>query len=141
VKRLEVTVNEIVASAEMFESLAPITIAELDKVLPIAGDRAIPTQWSGRAWRTEKDYQLVAHDPGTAVENVADRLTAGDIIFYPRIGKIGIAYGDAKWLGPFYLERHVSLIGKIDTNLDEFVKTSLQIIYEGPAAISLRPVD
>jgi hypothetical protein len=133
-----VKVGSVVASAELHERAAPKTVASLWSMLPIE-DRTIPTQWSGRAWRTEADYPVMPNGPDP--ENVADHLAAGDVIFYPRAQKIGIAYGEARWLGPFCLPRDVSLIGHIDENLDAFVDECMKIIYEGPLTVQIERAD
>lgn len=133
-KRITIAIGGIVASGVLDEDAAPRTVARLWDMLPI-DDRTIPTQWSGRAWRTEADYAVMPNEGD--VENVADRLAAGDVIFYPRMQKIGFAFGEARWLGPFCLPREVTLIGRIDTNLDAFVDESMKIIYEGPRSVHI----
>lgn len=137
-RRLKITLDDVVVGATLYEGEAPETIGRLWRLLPIS-DRTIPTQWSGRAWRTEGDYAVMPDTP--EVENVADHLAAGDVIFYPRMQKIGIAYGDARWLGPFCLPRQVSLIGRIDENLEGFVEASMKIIYQGPLAVRIERAD
>lgn len=136
--RIAVKIGSVTAGAELHESDAPKSVASFWSMLPI-DDRTIPTQWSGRAWRTEGDYAVMPE--GTRVENVADRLQAGDIIYYPRLNKIGIAFGDARWLGPFCLSRDVTLIGHIDDNLDRFVEECMRIIYEGPLSVRLERIE
>ncbi len=135
--RIEIQVAGVLSSAALLDDAAPRTVNGLLALLPIV-DRTIPTQWSGRAWRTEHDHVVVPD--GSEVENVADRLAAGDIIYYPRLHKIGVAYGDAKWLGPFMLPREVSLIGRIDRNLDAFVEECMRIVFEGPRTVRLARV-
>lgn len=137
-RRIRVKVGDVVAEGELFEDKAPETTAALWEQLPIK-DRTIQTRWSGDAWRTEGNYALLPE--GSPVENVADRLSAGDIIYYPgyhsRLIKVGIAYGSAKWLAPFMVPIDVAHIGKIDTNLDAFVKRCERIIFEGPLTVEI----
>jgi hypothetical protein len=141
-RRIRIRVDNVVAEAQLYDELAPKTTSALWQRLPIH-DRTIQTRWSGDAWRTEGNYELLPE--GTPVENVADRLSAGDIIYYPgyRSGliKIGIAYGQAKWLAPFMVPIDVALIGKIDTNLDDFVARCSRIIFEGPLDVEISRIE
>ena len=99
---LQIKVGNSVCKAELFRDLAPLTTQALLDALPIV-DRTIQVRWSGDAWRTEGNYVL--RPQGSPVENVAERLQAGDIVYFPgwKSGniKVGIAYGKAQWLGPF----------------------------------------
>lgn len=137
-KRIHVKVADIHAEATLYEDKAPRTVAALWQRLPIT-DRTIQTRWSGDAWRTEGNYELLTRD--SEIENVAGQLSAGDIIYYPgyrsSLLKIGIAYGDAQWLAPFMRPINVSLVGKVDTNLDQLVARCQQIIFEGPLAVEI----
>lgn len=139
-KRLRVRVGSVVSEAAMFEAEAPKTIEALWKRLPIT-DRTIQARWSGDAWRTERNYELLTRDD--PVENPAGRLSAGDVIYYPgyesKLFKVAIAYGPSQWLAPFMRPLPVSLIGRIDTNLDAFVKECQRIIFEGPLDIEITP--
>lgn len=139
-RQLRLTIGDLTTTVDLLDEDAPVTTQALWDALPIA-TRTIPTQWSGRAWRTESDHALVPYDPDVTAENLADRLSAGDMIFYPRIAKIGLAYGDAKWLGPFMLPRQVSLVGRVRERLDELVTQCMRIIYEGPFAVELSRVE
>jgi hypothetical protein len=141
-KRIRVRVDGVTAEGELFEGKAPKTVAALWSRLPIK-DRTIQTRWSGDAWRTEGNYELLPAD--APVENVAGRLDAGDIIYYPgyrsKLIKIGIAYGKAQWLAPFMVPIDVALIGKLDTGLDAFVERCQRIIFEGPLEVELTRLD
>ena len=139
-KRLRVRVGSVVSEAILFEADAPKTIAALWQRLPIK-DRTIQARWSGDAWRTEQNYELLSRDH--PVENPAGRLSAGDLIYYPgyeaNLFKVAIAYGQSQWLAPFMRPLPVSLIGRIDTNLDVFVKECQRIIFEGPLEVEITP--
>ena len=141
-KRIRLKVDGTVAEAALHEERAPRTVAALWDRLPIA-DRAIQTRWSGNAWRTEGNHELLPQD--TEVENVKERLAAGDVIYYPNyeIGlvKFAVAYGDAQWLGPFMLPRTVAHIGTIDHNLDDFVATSKRLLYDGALPVEIERID
>ncbi len=137
-KRIRVRVGGVTAEGRLLEDEAPRTVAALWSRLPIK-DRTIQVRWSGEAWRTEGDHELLP--PGAPVENVAGRLEAGDIIYYPGypsgLIKIGIAYGPAQWLAPFSVPIDVALIGKLDTGLGAFVERCRRIILEGPLDVEI----
>ena len=139
-RRIRIRVDNVEAEAELYDEAAPKTTHALWEQLPIK-DRTIQTRWSGDAWRTESNYEL--QPKGAPVENVADRLSAGDIIYYPGTEniKVGIAYGKAKWLNPFMEPIDVALIGKIDTNLDAFVERCSRIIFEGPLSVEISRIE
>jgi hypothetical protein len=141
-KRIRMRVDDVTAEAELFEDRAPKTTAALWEALPIR-DRTIQTRWSGNAWRTEGNYEL--QPAGAPVENVAGRLDAGDIIYYPgyRSGliKVGVAYGPAQWLNPFMEPIDVALIGRIDRNLDAFAARCDRLIFEGPMTLEISRID
>lgn len=125
-------------SNTLFEHQAPQTVQALWDRLPIV-DRTIQARWSGDAWRTEGNYELLTRD--REVENKAGRLSAGEVIYYPGYNsgllKIAFAYGNAQWLAPFMVPLPVSLIGKINTNLDAFVERCQSIIFEGPLEVEI----
>lgn len=137
-KRILIGIGKVSARATLLGDDAPRTVDTLWNGLPI-DDRTIHVRWSGDAWRTEGNYELTPR--GHPIENRAGRLSAGDIIYYPDYGlnllKIGVAYGSAQWLAPFKAELDVSLIGRIDENLDAFVKTCERIIFDGPMAVHI----
>ena len=137
-KRIRVAVDGVLAEAALFEDKAPRTVRALWERLPIR-DRTIQARWSGDAWRTEGNYELLS--PDAEVENPAGRLAAGDIIYYPGYNsgllKIAIAYGQAQWLAPFMVPLPVTSLGKIDTNLDAFVERCQRIIFEGPLNVEI----
>jgi hypothetical protein len=141
-KRIRIQVDQVVAEAELFEEKAPLTTAALWEALPI-NDRTIQTRWSGDAWRTEGNYEL--RPANAPVENIAGRLSPGDIIFYPGhehdLIKVGIAYGDAQWLAPFMVPIDVAHIGRIDTNLEGFIARCSRLIFEGPLAVRIERIE
>jgi hypothetical protein len=141
-KRIRIRVDGVTAEAELFEAQAPRTVAALWERLPIH-DRTIQARWSGDAWRTDGNYELLSED--APVENQAGRLAAGDVIYYPgyksKLLKIAVAYGQSQWLAPFMVPIPVSLIGRIDTNLEAFVERCQQIIFEGPLEVEISRVE
>jgi hypothetical protein len=141
-KRIRVAVDGVAAEAALYEDGAPRTVAALWQRLPIQ-DRTIQARWSGDAWRTEGNYELL--DANAEVENPAGRLSAGDIIYYPGYSsgllKIAIAYGPSQWLAPFMVPLPVTSLGRIDTNLDAFVERCQRIIFEGPLSLVLERLE
>jgi hypothetical protein len=137
-KRIRVKVGDVVAEGRLFEDDAPRTVQALWDRLPIR-DRTIQARWSGDAWRTEENYELLGRE--APVENPAGRLEAGDIIYYPGyqsgLLKVAIAYGQAQWLAPFMVLLPVTYIGKLDTNLDAFVERCQRIIFDGPLDVEI----
>jgi len=137
-KRIRVKVGDVVAEGRLFEEQAPKTVQALWERLPIR-DRTIQARWSGDAWRTEENYELLNKD--APVENPAGRLSAGDIIYYPgyRSGllKVAIAYGQAQWLAPFMVPLDVTYLGRLDTNVDAFVQRCQRIIFDGPLHVEI----
>src|SRR5439155_23571443 len=73
-KRIRVRVDGVTAEGRLYEEKAPKTVASLWSALPIR-DRTIQVRWSGEAWRTENNYELLPAD--APVENAAGRLEAG----------------------------------------------------------------
>jgi hypothetical protein len=138
--RIRVTLGDVVAEGRLFDEQAPRTAQALWARLPIR-DRTIQARWSGDAWRTEGNYELLTRD--AEVENPAGRLAAGDIIYYPGYSsgllKVAIAYGQSQWLAPFMVPLPVTYLGKLDdgTNLDAFVQRCQRIIFDGPLDVEI----
>jgi hypothetical protein len=141
-KRIRIRLGDITAEAALFEDQAPKTVAALWERLPIK-DRTIQARWSGDAWRTEENYELLSRE--APVENQAEQLEAGDVIYYPGyksgLLKIAMAYGKAQWLAPFMVPLPVSRIGKIDVNLDAFVERCQRIIFDGPLNVEISKIE
>jgi hypothetical protein len=137
-KRIRVKVGDVIAEGRLFDEEAPRTAQALWDRLPIR-DRTIQARWSGDAWRTEENYELLDRD--APVENPAGRLAAGDVIYYPGYSsgllKVAIAYGQAQWLAPFMAPLPVTYLGKLDTNVDAFVERCQRIIFDGPLAVEI----
>jgi len=136
--QLQIKVGGTISWAELFHDRAPLTAQALLDALPIV-DRTIQVRWSGDAWRTEGNYEL--RPEGSPVENVAGRLSAGDLIYYPgyKSGnvKVGLAYGLAQWLDPFMVPVDVCHLGRITEGLDGFVAACKRIIFDGPLPIEI----
>lgn len=134
-KRITIKIGGIEAEASLFEDKAPKTVAAVWERIPFV-DRTVQVRWSGDAWRTAGRYEVLPKDH--PVENPGGQLSAGDIIYYYTgdLNKvIGFVYGKAQWLAPFMKPVEVSVIGKIDKNLDEFVRVCDRIIFDGPLTV------
>lgn len=137
-KRLSLRIGTAVGGVTLFEDLAPKTVGSLWSQLPLY-DRAIHVRWSGNAWRTEQNHFLLPESAD--VENVAARLKAGDLIYYPGyksgLVKIGLAYGEAQWLAPFAEPLAVTILGQVDENLDDLVAQSEQLLTKGALEVEI----
>ncbi len=135
-RKITVDLDGVRAEGELWDDRAPKTVAALLPHLPIT-DRTIHVRWSGAAWRTEKNYPLKVGE----VENQATWLEPGDIIYYDapehQLFKVAFIYGVSQWREPKG-ELYVARIGKITKNLDPFVKTCEQVLFQGPKAVAIR---
>lgn len=142
-KRIRICVGDVTAEAALFEDKAPRTVAALWDRLPMLNERTIQVRWSGDAWRTLENYELLTKDD--EIENQVERLGAGDLAYYPGYHsgnfKICFAYGKAQWLAPFMVPVPITGIGKIDVNLDAFVAASQRIIFDGPLDVEITRID
>ncbi len=65
-------------------------------------------------------------------------LSARDVIHFPRSKKIVVAYGRAEWRHPdLSLMTHVSVIGKVITNLEELTRAGQRVWMEGAQPLRL----
>jgi len=133
---LEIVLAGVTGRIRLLDRAAPRTTTALWAALPIT-DRAVQVKWSGDAWRTEGD-----HDIGvTEVENEEHVLAAGDLIYYPRMKKIGLAYGRAEWRHPdLSIGLHVSVIGKVTMSLEGLVAAGQRVWMEGAQPLRLSRV-
>ena len=130
---LQLELAGVSGRATLFEDKAPRTVRALWAALPIA-DRGVQVKWSGDAWRTAGDHDLGI----TEVENEGHVLSAGDVIYYPRMKKIGMAYGRAEWRHPdLSIVLHVSVIGAVTTNLEKLVRASERVWMGGAQPLRL----
>jgi hypothetical protein len=104
---LTITVGEVTGRMRLLDEEAPKTAQAIWDILPIE-DQTIPVQWSGSAWRSEKNYVF----EGVGMENLPERLSAGQLAYYPSSKKICFAYGDAQWKGSHGELRDLNLVGQ-----------------------------
>ncbi len=137
-RRIEIVLDDVTATVELFEREAPKTVERLWQLLPIQ-DRTIHVRWSGAAWRTEHNYPLQIGE----LENPVTWLEPGDLIYYDDphydLYKFAVCYGKSQWRddkGELYVTR----IGRIIDNLPPFVARCERILYEGPKVVVMRRV-
>jgi hypothetical protein len=133
---IRLTLAGVTAEITLLDTLAPRTSSALWAALPIT-DRAVQVKWSGDAWRTDGDYDIGV----TEVENEGRVLAAGDFIYYPRMKKIGLAYGQAEWRHPdIAFKLHVSVVGRVRTDVKAIVAASQRVWLEGVQPLRLERV-
>lgn len=125
-----------VAAATLQDEDAPETCQALWDILPIH-TRTIHTFLAGQNWRTEGNYEL--RPEGAPMENLVGGgkpLGVGDVAYRSTrqagLFKIFVTYGNA------VPDLPRTLIAKIDENLEELVKVSRRILYEGPKNVTIR---
>ena len=125
-----------IARATLLDDLAPIACQTLWDLLPLE-TRAIHTFWSGQGWRTEVNVPLRTRDVPTEnpVGNVD--LAPGDIAYFMHdelpLQKVVCTYGKARWPAD-----DVSLIARVDENLDELIRMSRRVLFEGAKHLIIR---
>ena len=135
--QIEIVLAGVTGRIKLLDSAAPRTTKALWTALPIA-DRAVQVKWSGDAWRTEGDYDIGI----TEVENEGHVLAAGDLIYYPRMKKIGLAYGRAQWRHPdLSIALHVALIGKVTDNQEGLIEAGERVWMGGAQPFRLSRVE
>jgi len=135
--QIEIVLAGVTGRIRLLDTAAPRTTNALWTALPIT-DRAVQVKWSGDAWRTEGDYDIGI----TEVENEGHVLAAGDLIYYPRMKKIGLAYGRAEWRHPdLSIVLHVAVIGKVTDNREGLIKAGERVWMEGAQPFRLSRVE
>lgn len=129
---LNISVGTASGRMRLFDEEAPKTVQALWDALPLE-DQTIPVQWSGTAWRSEQNYVF----EGVGVENRPERLSAGQLAYYPRSKKICFAYGDSQWKGSHGELRDLNLVGQVEEGLDEIVKASWDAHRNGTVVFKL----
>ncbi len=128
----------VVAVATLLEDKVPRACQALWEMLPIE-TRTIHAFNAGQTWRTEKNYQLLQE--GGSENLPQGSFEVGDIahLNLPDIPlfKIFFIYGMSKTTRP----DSMSVIAKVDENLDELVKMSRRILYEGPKNVTIRRIE
>jgi hypothetical protein len=135
--QIEIVLAGVTGRITLLDAAAPRTTQALWTALPIT-DRAVQVKWSGDAWRTEGDYDIGIPE----VENEGHVLAAGDLIYYPRMKKIGLAYGRAEWRHPdLSIALHVAVIGKVTHNPEGLIKAGERVWMEGAQPVRLSRIE
>ena len=123
----------VIGTATLLDDKAPLICEALWNALPIE-TRTIHAFQAGQTWRTEKNFPLVEKG---IVENYQDTWQPGDIIYLNRpelpLFKVFFVYGNARPPSD-----QMSLIAKVDENLEELANISRRILYEGPMNVTIR---
>ena len=132
-KRIFLECDGVRAEAELLEANAPRATAAIWEMLPFADDM-FAAKWSGQA--------AVIHPPDGPVKEVAElenpvtSIYPGAIVMRPRGSEIlfGHGIGEYRWaVGLDYVVR----IGKVVTNLPEFLSVLRKTETHGPRHITL----
>jgi hypothetical protein len=127
----------VVGAATLLDDLAPRTCEALWSMLPIE-TRTIHTYRLGQTWRTETNHRLTPS--GEAEENIApeqDVLAPGTLVYF-RPGdkfKLLMVYGVASSYPP---TTRLSVIGRVDENLQGLINVCRRILYQGPMNVAIR---
>lgn len=131
--RIEIVLGDEVFHAALFEETAPRTTAAVMKALPFEG-RAVHAQLSGDMFR------MFEHAP-IAVEETENRQAyqaPGEIVYYPPIKEIAIAYGSARFRGTAGF-LYLTPTGAIDEDeLPRLAKTAERLQWDGAKRIQFR---
>jgi hypothetical protein len=123
----------VIGSAVLLDDLAPKTCEALWQQLPITS-RTIHTYALGQAWRTETNHKLLPE----ASENIATEQTPfhpGDVLYFlpGPLFKVGMIYGTSR-----IVPTKISVIARVDDNLEGLINASRRILYQGPLSVTFR---
>lgn len=129
--RLEVVLDNLVLTAELFGDLAPLSTRSLLRQLPLEGE-AIHAMWSG-------PLCLVEHVnlDDAPLENPVTLLGVGDLIYHPRHKEIGIAYGVSQFREPTG-SAYVTHLGRVAGDLARLAEIGRRLQYTGAKRLALR---
>ena len=131
--RIEIVLGDEVFRGTLFEETAPKTSAAVMKALPFEG-RAVHAQLSGDMFR------MFEHAP-IGVEETENRQAyqaPGEIVYYPPIKEIAIAYGAARFRGTAGFV-YLTPLGAIDeSELPRLAKTAERLQWDGAKRIQFR---
>ena len=131
--RIEIVLGDVVFHATLFTDTAPKTTASMIKAMPFEG-RAVHAQLSGDMFR------MFDHAP-IDVEEAENREAfqyPGEIVYFPPIKEIAIAYGGARFrgtAGPVYL----TPLGVVDEHeIPRLAETAERLQWDGAKRIRFR---
>ena len=131
--RIEIVLGDEVFHATLFEETAPKTTAAMLKALPFEG-RAVHAQLSGDMFRMFEHAPI----PVEEAENRESFQYPGEIVYYPPIKEIAIAYGGARFRGTAGF-LYLTPLGIIDEDeLPRLAKTAERLQWDGAKRIQFR---
>ncbi len=131
--RMEIVLGDEVFHATLFEETAPKTAAAVLRALPFEG-RAVHAQLSGDMFRMFEHAPI----PIEETENRQAFQAPGEIVYYPPIKEIAIAYGAARFRGTAGF-LYLTPLGAIDEHeLPRLAKTAERPMWDGSKRIQFR---
>jgi hypothetical protein len=133
VARMEIVLGDEVFHATLFEETAPKTAAAVLRALPFEG-RAVHAQLSGDMFRMFEHAPIPIED----MENRQAFQAPGEIVYYPPIKEIAIAYGAARFRGTAGFV-YLTPLGAVDEHeLPRLAKTAERLMWDGSTRIQFR---
>jgi len=133
VTRIEIVLGDQVFHATLFADTAPKTTAAVLRAMPFEG-RAVHAQLSGEMFR------MFEHAP-IAVDETENRESfqhPGEIVYYPPIKEIAIAYGGARFRGTAGF-LYLTPLGMIDAEeIPQLAKVADRLQWDGAKRIQFR---
>ena len=134
--RMEIVLGDEVFRATLSEETAPKTAAAVLKALPFEG-RAVHAQLSGDMFRMFEHAPI----PIEEMENKQAFQAPGEIVYYPPIKEIAIAYGAARFRGTAGF-LYLTPLGAVDEqDLPRLAKTAQRLMWDGSKRIQFRRAD
>ncbi len=134
--RMEIVLGDEVFHATLSEETAPKTAAAVLRALPFEG-RAVHAQLSGDMFRMFEHAPI----PIEETENRQAFQAPGEIVYYPPIKEIAIAYGAARFRGTAGF-LYLTPLGAVDEHeLPRLAKTAERLMWDGSKRIQFRPAD
>ena len=131
--RMEIVLGDEVFHATLSEEAAPKTVAAVLKALPFEG-RAVHAQLSGDMFRMFEHAPI----PIEEMENKQAFQAPGEIVYYPPIKEIAIAYGAARFRGTAGF-LYLTPLGFIDEqDLPRLAKMAERLMWDGSKRIQFR---
>jgi len=136
VARIEIVLGDEVFHATLAEDTAPKTVAAVLNALPFDG-RAVHAQLSGDMFRMFEHAPI----PIEETENRQAFQAPGEIVYYPPIKEIAIAYGAARFRGTAGFLYLTPLGAVDDADLPRLAATAGRLMWDGAKKIQFRRAD
>jgi hypothetical protein len=130
---MEIVLGDEVFHATLFEEKAPKTVAAVLHALPFEG-QAVHAQLSGDMFRMFERAPI----PIDQTESNQSFQAPGEIVYYPPIQEIAIAYGTARFRGTAGF-LYLTPLGAVDEDdLPRLAKTAARLMWDGSKRIQFR---